>query len=226
MAKRTKATKTTTPTTQIVLKVDPIMKRTYAALAKIIARTTAQEKKDFDARWEAAGTIVERELYRVAGFATADEFYRGVMHEEPRVAQRFVRVARFASPEEEVIYGIYKLDAAIGFIEAKLGHPLAHPPLPVAFARLRIPVGGARTKRLEHATIAEINAATTKLTTRGRKPTKSAAHAAFEKALSAISSLDGVHVHERNGFVTFQKVPVAAIHHFVGALTHAAARLR
>ncbi len=39
--------------------------------------------------------------------------------------------------------------------------------------RLRIPVGVARTKSLEHVTIAQINAATTKLTTRGCKPTKS-----------------------------------------------------
>jgi hypothetical protein len=210
---------------ELVVKVDPIMKRTYAALTKIIEKTTAQEKKDFDARWEAAGIIVEQELFRVGGFASADDFYRRFMHEEPRVAQRFVRVARYASPDEEVSYGIYKLDAAIGFIEAKLGHPLAHPPLPVAFDKLRIPVG-AKKKSLEHATITEINAATSKLTARGRKRTKSTAHAAFEKAIARVTSLEGVHVHERDGFVSFQRIPVAAIHHFLGALTHAAAKMR
>jgi hypothetical protein len=52
----------------------------------------------------------------------AAEFFRAVMKEEPRTASRYVRVARFASPRDEQAYGVNKLDAALGFIEAKLGN--------------------------------------------------------------------------------------------------------
>jgi hypothetical protein len=125
----------------------------------------------------------------------------------------------------EAEYGVYKLEAAIGFIEAKLGKPLSHPPLPVSFARLRVPVG-ARTKSLAEATVAEVRAATSTLTKRGTKRPKSAAHAALEGALRKVPSLADVGVHERDGVVSFQRVPVAALRHFVSALTHAAARLK
>jgi hypothetical protein len=113
---------------------------------------------------------------------------------------------------------VNKLDAALGYIEAKLGKPLAHPPLPVSLDRLRIPTAEGGTKSLESATVAEIAAATGKLTSASRKKPKTPARAALEKALEAISSLAGVRVSESQGAVSFGAVPLAALARFASAL--------
>jgi len=168
-AKKTPRSKTPTPrkpTPGITVKVDAKLKKTYDALVAVIGRSSRTEMEDFDRRWEAAGAIVDHDppLYVVGGHRNAAEFYRAVMKEEPRTAARYVRVARYASPRDEQTYGVAKLDAALGYIEAKLGKPLAHPPLPVSLDRLRIPTAEGASKSLESATFAELVAATGKLT--------------------------------------------------------------
>ena len=213
-------------TAAVVVRVDPKLKREYARLAADIARASANEKKDFDLRWEAAMSIVEHSppLYLAAGIASVEDFYRDVMHEEPRQAERFIRVAKFASPAEEELYGVSKLEAAIAFVKAKLGTLPAHPPLPVAFNRLRIPVKTG-TKALADASVAEIRAATSALLGKGSKRPRSAAHGAITKSLGAVASLRDVATTERDGFLTFQRVPVAAFEHFIRALGKAHAQL-
>jgi hypothetical protein len=136
------------------VRVDPALKRAYDNLIALISKASAKEAEDFDTRWEAAARIVEHEppLYVFGGYKSADDFYRKVMNEEPRNARRFMRVAKLASPRDEETYGVSKLDAALAYVEAKLGHPLEHPPLPVHLSRLRI--GGltldeAREKALQ-----------------------------------------------------------------------------
>ncbi len=131
-----------------------------------------------------------------------------------------MRVAKFASPREEELYGLQRLDAALGFIEAKLGKPLEHPPLPIAFDKLRVPVGDG-TKLIADASVAEIAAATSTLTSGTRKKPKTAARVAIEKALAAIASLAKVHVTERNGNVNFEGVPLASLAKFGRAVAAA-----
>ncbi len=208
-------------------KVDPVLRRAYARLVAVIAKTAREEMKDFDARWEAAAAIVTHEppLYYAGGCKNAAEFYRTVMHEEPRNAQRYVRVARFASPAEEQRYGISKLDAAIAFVEAKVGHPVAHPPLPIAFDRLRIPVG-AKHHELSKATVPQINAAAAALLGKGKKKPRNEVHAAIERELRKVTSMSTVSVKEEGGLLSFRGVPVAALTHFLRALTHANAQRR
>jgi hypothetical protein len=97
-----------------------------------------------------------------------------------------VRVAKFASPIEEERYGTTKLDAALAYIEAKLGAPLVHPPLPIALDRLRIPVKhgagvGSRSCTLEEARVEDIVAATRGLRTQKAKPTSSVERAIKER---------------------------------------------
>lgn len=198
--------------------VDPALKRAYDTLVATIAAAAAKEAQDFDVRWEAAGKIVEHEppLYVFGGYKSPDEFFRKAMNEEPRNARRYVRVAKLASAKDEETYGVSKLDAAIGYVEAKLGHAVAHPPLPVAFAKLRFD-----GKPLEQASVQEINAATSKLTSAGRKKPKTPAHSAIVAALGKVASLKGVVVRERQGLVTFERVPLAALRHFVRALSGA-----
>lgn len=212
----------TNPAPDVVVKVDAKLKKAYDDLVAVIAKASHSEMQDFDRRWEAAGAIIDHDppLYVVGGHRNAAEFFRGVMKEEPRSASRYVRVARFASPRDEERYGVAKLDAALGLIEAKLGKPLAHPPLPVALDRLRVPVADG-TKNLDDASVAEITAATGKLTSGSRKKPKTAVRAAIEKSLARVSSLKGVRVTERDGKLSFEGVPVAALDGFARALVNA-----
>ncbi len=209
-------------TAAVVIHVDPALKREYRRLVAVISQASANEKKDFDVRWEAAGKIVEHSppLFFAGGIAGAHDFYRKVMREEPRQAERFVRVAKFASPAEEEHYGIAKLDAAIGFVSAKIGMLPEHPPLPIAFDRLRVPVKSG-TKSLAHATVAEVRAATTALTGKSKKRPRSAAHTAITHSLEGIASLEDVLVSEREGYLSFHRVPVAALEHFIRAMVKA-----
>ena len=224
-AKKKKPTKKAAPAPDVVVKVDAKLKKAYDDLVAVIAKASRTEMEDFDRRWEAAGAIVDHDppLYVVGGHRNAAEFFRAVMKEEPRSASRYVRVARFASPRDEERFGVAKLDAALGFVEAKLGKPLAHPPLPVALDRVRVPVENAETatKSLDDASVAEITAATGKLTSASRKKPKTAVRSAIEKSLARVSSLKGVRVAERNGNLSFEGVPVAALDGFARALLNA-----
>ena len=205
------------PKGDVTVKVDPKLKKEYDALVAQIATASRKESEDFDARWEAAAKIVEHELYVLGGFKNADAFFREVMQEEPRNARRYMRVAKYASPAEETTYGTSKLDAALGFIEAKLGHAIDHPPLPVAFEKLRVPLGKG-TKTLEAASVPEITAATSKLTASWHKKPKTPAQSALADQIGKIDSLKSVRVREHAGLLSFTGVPLAAIHHFVRAL--------
>jgi hypothetical protein len=220
--KRTKRTAHASATPAV--KINPALKREYDRLVAIIDKTTKEEMKDFDARWEAAGAIVDHDppLFYVGNFKNPADFYRNYMHEEPRNAQRYVRVARFATPMEEELYGITKLDAAIAYIEARIGSKVEHPPLPVAFDLLQIPVGKGH-KSLRDATATEIAAATKALSRRGHTQ-KHAVHAGIERAISKVASLANVAVTEHGGLLTFKGVPIAALTHFLRALTHANAK--
>jgi hypothetical protein len=200
------------------VRVDPALKRAYDNLVALISKASAKEAEDFDTRWEAAARIVDHEppLYGFGGYKSADDFYRRFMNEEPRNARRFMRVAKLASPRDEETYGVSKLDAALAYVEAKLGHPLAHPPLPVQLSRLRI--GGLT---LDEASVREINAATTKLTSQVHKKPKTPAHTALAAALGKVASLKSVVVREHHGLVTFERVPLAALRHFLRAVSAA-----
>jgi hypothetical protein len=218
-----KSSRPRAPKGDVTVKVDPKLKKAYDALVAIITAASRKEAADFDRRWEAAAKIIEHNppLYTLGGFANADAFYRDVMQEEPRNARRYVRVAKYASPDEETRYGTSKLDAALGFIEAKLGHALEHPPLPIAFERLRIPIDGHHTKSLDDASFPEITAATSKLTSAAHKKPKTPAQTALVEQIAKIDSLSSVRVHERAGILSFTGIPLAAVHHFIRALTAA-----
>ena len=210
------------PKGDVEVKVDPKLKKLYDELVAVIRDASRKEALDFDRRWEAADRIVSHEppLYVLGGYASADAFYREVMEKEPRNARRYVRVARFCSPDDETRYGTTKLDAAIGFVEAKLGKPLAHPPLPVALGRLRVPVKDG-SKSLEDASVAEIAAATSKLTGASRKRESTPARAAVLAELKKVAPLRDVTVHEHGGLFTFTGVPISAIRYFIGVLSRA-----
>lgn len=193
-------------------KVDADAKRKYQALLATIEASRGKESLMFDRLWEAAGEIVARRWYLVGGYETAEEFFREVMREEPRNAYRFILVARYASPREEEKYGTTKLHAALKLIEKKVGQPIEHPPLPIAFDALRVEVGG-ETLSLAEATTNQIEDAIRALDGT-KKLARDPVQRALEAALAEVSSLEGVRVAVKNGLATFSGVPVAAFGRF------------
>ena len=211
------------PKGDVKVPVDPKLKKAYDALVAKIADASHAEAVDFYARWHAAANVVNHTppLYTLGGYASASAFYHEVMKENPRNAQRYVRVVELTSVGDDQKYGgVSKLDAVLGFIEAKVGHPVVHPPLPVALDRLRIP-NGKRTASVEEATVAQVRAATAKLTASWHKKPKTAAQVAVLAALSKVDSLKDVKAHEHDGLMTFSNVPIGAMNHFVRALSSA-----
>lgn len=206
----------------IAVKVDASLKRRYD---KLLAEVTAAQHKGasaFDALWEAVGAIVEHDppLYAVAGYRNDAEFFEECLGESRRTAYRSIRIAKFASPRDEEKYGGTRLDAALTYLEAKLGSPLEHPPLPVAFDRLKIPVQrDAKTARvsLEDASPDEIRAATRALSKAPKRPTSSLERA-IKEALSGHPALADSRVRVRGGIVHFTGVPAAAIGVFLAAM--------
>lgn len=233
MAARTRArprrTKAETPTTaaDIDVKVDADLKRRWDAMHKVIASAQSRGASAWDELYEAAAKIIDGDppLYVVGGYENAAEFCREVLKESERTARRNMRVARYASPREEAKYGVHLLDAALGYIEAKAGKPIDGS-LPVDFARLKVPVareGQTRSVLLADATIPEVTAATKKLLqAKGKSRAKESVIArAVVTTLKKVKSLAGIEVHERDGMLTFLRVPAASLAAFARAAASA-----
>lgn len=214
----------------VATKVDPKLKRLWdETLAAIVAAKGAGAGA-FDELWEAVGRVLAHEppLYVLGGYASPAEFFREELHEEARTARRYVRVARFATPKEEETYGIAVLDAALGYLEAKVGHTLDGA-LPVAFDRLKIPVTEGKATRhvpLARATVAQINAATRALSKpSAQRGPRSALRDAMIAAMKSSPILDGVRVHEANGILSFTHVPAGGLGPFARAVGKAHTRV-
>ena len=218
MPKKIKKTKKPALTSKDVrVPVDASLKKRYDALKAEVDRARAAGDREWDRLWEAVGEIIEHEpaLYAVGGFKNDREFFAEVVGEPAvRTAYRNIKVAKFASPREETLYGVSKLDAALSYIEAKLGAPLEHPPLPIAFDRLRF---GPERKTLENARREDVEAATRALTKKAKKPTSSDERAAVE-LFARHPALKGVRVRVRRGIVSFTGVPAASMGAFVKAV--------
>lgn len=207
---------------ELTVKVDASLKKRYEALIGELRAARTKGASAFDALWEAVGAIVEHHppLYVVGGYKDDVAFFRKELDETTRNAYRFVRVAKFASPRDETKYGTTKLDAALSYIVAKLGAPLEHPPLPVAFDRLRIPVkkdGKVARLSLKNARVEDVAAATRALVKKTKEPTSSAERA-LRDALASHGALESVRVRVRGGVVSFTGVPVGALGAFTGVV--------
>lgn len=218
------------PRRERLVKVDATLKRTYDELVSQLRSHKREGASAFDALWETVGAIVEHEppLYVVGGYKNDTEFFAGELGEKRRNAYRYIRVAKYASPNEEEKYTVTKLDAALGFIEAKLGHPLAHPPLPIAFDRLKIPVeheGKPRKLPLVDAHVEDVLAATRALTRSSKKP-RNSNESVLRTVLAADPAFKDVRLHVRKGTVSFTGVPLAALGNFATLVAKAPPRLR
>src|SRR5262249_23370477 len=173
-----------------------------------------------DAVGEAVGESVEHvpPLSLAGGSPRARGFSQKQLGETERKARRNMRVAKFASPNEEAHYGTSKLDAALSFLETKAGELKGR--LPVDFAKLRVPVerdkGSERSVSLEDASVQEILAATRKLQRAG-KPASSPAVVAITRAFGT-KALRGISVRLAGGKISLGAIPLDALKDLASAL--------
>jgi hypothetical protein len=204
------------------VKIDRALRRKWNEAMAVVRRTARGAAGAFDERWETVAEILEHDppLYLAGGYASAREFLRAEVGETLRTALRSVRVAKYASPAEEARYGVAKLDAVLGYLEARTG-PLRGR-LPVDFARLRIAVRqDDRMRRLTvaAASVAEIRAAGRALRRAEQRtpprdsPVVRAIVAAFRAA-----PLRDVRVRLAAGKLSFSAVPLAVLADFARAL--------
>ncbi len=193
--------------------LDAKSKRAWETLSNAMHAAKREESGGFDAYWEAVQAIIDHTppLYLAGGFSTVRAFLAKVVGEKERTAFRMMRVARFASPDDETRYGTSKLDAALSYLAAK-GLQLDGPKIPVDFARLKFPAtrdGKVLHLGLEEATVAEITAATRALSRKGRAPKKpsSPLQGAIEAGLRKTAALRLVSVQHAGGEITLRGIP-------------------
>ena len=177
----------------------------------------ARGAEAWDRKWETVGRILDHAppLYTLGGYKTAEEFVKKELGEDDiRLVRSYVRVARNATPDDERLYGVTRLDAALGYYESVHG-PIPHG-LKVNYAAMHVPVraaGKVVTKKLADCSIAEIHDATK--THRAKKTGKAGSLHAVEdalgKALRKHAAMLDVRVHESGGRVSFAHVPNASL---------------
>lgn len=182
-----------TPPNVALVKVDRALKRKWASLMKIVARSAREDAEAFDARYEAIGEIIDGEppAYLAGGFATEKDFFRSI-EEDERTGRAWVRVARFASPKEIERFKRTKLDEMLTYLEAKMGGP-PKGRVPVDFDKLRFRVerdGEDVTVSADDVSVRELKSLTRELTRGTRTPGRSKAVIAVEKALKAAKVKD------------------------------------
>ena len=149
------------------MKVDADLKRRWLKVAGVVDDAKRRGMSAFDELWEAVHEIASHDppLYLAAGCATFKAFLKEYVGEDERTARRNMRVARFASPNEEDKYGVSKIDAALSYLEAKAGEELKGR-LPIAFERLKVPAaveGVRKNVPFEEATVQQLAVATREL---------------------------------------------------------------
>jgi hypothetical protein len=154
---------------KIALRIDPEAKRRWQRALTKLEAARSEGAETFDEFWETVLEIDEANppLWQAGGFTTRAQFLAAHVKESERTALRFMRVAKFASPQEEARYGVSKLDAALAWLEAKSNKPLGR--LPIDFARLRVPNGKGPSTPFAEATVQQLRTATRHLARANRK---------------------------------------------------------
>ncbi len=217
----------TTKQPDVAVKVDAKLKARWDMLSKLVASAKGRGASAFDELYEAVGDIIDHDppLYVVGGYANVREFSLAVLKEKERTVTRNVRVARFASPRQETDYGVSKIDAALGYLEAKAGKPLGRVPVDFASLKIRVTKGKeTRSVKFEDATVEQLRAATTALRTRAGTSTAKASPLlrGLRAKLGEGEAFAGTEVREANGALTFVRVPVGALGAFAKMLAAAA----
>jgi hypothetical protein len=216
MAKSKSAPRSTTKTrrpreTAVRVPVDTKLRAAWKEQFARLERASREGAGAFDERYESAAAILEHNppLYLAGGCATFRAFCEEYMHEDERSVRRNIRVAKYATPAQEQRHGTSKIDAALNYIEAKLGHPVEGA-LPVDLDRLKFDDGDARVSFAD-ATTQQIQAATRALHRKGaKKKSASPVMTAFAKVLSG-KKLATISVRVSGDHVSLGHIPIAAV---------------
>lgn len=200
--------------------VDPAALKTYQDLIAELKDADSDAMHGWDRKYEAAGEILDKKLFLLSPYGTADKWCRAMLGGEPlRSVQRNARVAKYCSPNEETKYGTAKLDAVLTYLDAQT-HGLKAGPLKVELAALRIPVAidGKKTKLPIHeATIKQILAAA-RGEEAGGKQARTPLEQGFASALAGDPDLHEVSIRVADGRVSFGRVPLTALLRFAKAV--------
>ena len=198
------------------MKIDPALARAWKKLIAEVRSHRKREAEDWDKEWEAAGAIIEHHppLYEVGGYKDSAEFFEKELGVNDRVGRAYVRVAEHATPADEQKYGVFLLDAALGFLEATHG-PLSKR-VPVDFSRVR--PGG---KKLEACTVAFVKAQTARA--RGKKAPRETTRYrdALSKAFAKHAIFRALHIGEAHGKLSFHGIPNASLRTFAEVVLEA-----
>ncbi len=195
---------------KVEVRVDPKLEKLWNEL---LAKVHAHEKSEADAwdvEWETVGRIVDHAppLYAFGGYKDAAEFLSKELGVKERVGRAYVRVAERATPQDEIDFGIWKLEAIIGWLEAV--HAAVPKGVPVNFHKLKI--DGAAAK---DCSIPFIKAATRRaLTGKNAKNAKTAYRDALERTFSKHKEFASLAIREASGACSFHHVPNAALRTF------------
>ena len=203
-------------------KIDPKRRARWQKLRALIEQKRREEALGWDAYWEAIGEVLAHDLWAAGDYESAEAFRKDVVREPKRTMMRNVRVARYASPEQEVHLGTAVIDAAIGYVEAKLGGPIEGKlPFDLDTLRVAVEVDGKNVRLgLDEVTVEQLRAATTALTRRAGttrsklSPSEKALRARFAK----VKALAGVKLTVRDGMLDLRGVPLHAVADLVRAL--------
>lgn len=193
MATKRTSPKTTKPLT-VEVATDPQRKKRFERLQQALRTAKLEELRGFDEYWENVAEIVEAGLHVYGGYDTAEAFVRAETEQNWRSALRYMRVAKHASPNEEQKYGVAKIDAALSYIEAKLGAPVRGT-LPIRLDALKVSVvrdGAQKRLGLLDLTVRELNTATRALLASSgseARTRRSPIELAFAKSLASEKTL-------------------------------------
>lgn len=221
---RLKAPATKPRPKEIEIKVGRALAQAWKKLLAVLESSNVEGMRAWDRKYEAVGEILAREppLYLAGGVSTVGDFFAKYLPgEDSRTILRNVRVAQYASPDEELKYGTSKIDAVIDYLEAKHGKP-TRGRIPVDFEKLRLdsnegPIG------FVGATVEQVRAAA-RLAVRGSRAEVPAKRhpvvLALTKALP--KGAKDVTIHYATGRVSVGKVPIEQLAVVLRALASAA----
>jgi len=195
---------------EIDIKIDRALAQAWKKLSAVLKSANVEGMHAWDRKYEAVGEIMGHEppLYLAGGVSTAGDFIAQYLPgEQLRSVLRNVRVAQYASPDEEVKYGTSKIDAVVDYLEAKHGKPTKGR-IPVDFDKLRIDEKKGWVA-FTAATVDQIRAATRRLAAEAgtAKPAKrSPIVLAITKNLPTAAR--DVTVHYAGGRVSLGRIPV------------------
>ena len=200
--------------------VDPAALQAYEDLLAELKDAESDAMHGWDRKYEAAGEIIDKKLFLLSPYGSADAWCRALLGGEAlRSVQRNARVAKYCSPHEETKYGTAKLDAVLTYLDVRT-QGVKSGPLKIDLAELRIPVmvDGKTSKRsIQAATIKQILAAA-RGEEAGAKVARTPLEHGFASALAGDPDLAEVSVRVADGRVSFGRVPLTALARFTKAV--------